>query len=138
MLTGKNLIACEPADSADGRFTAGGTSTEFEEASVAHVDRAVEAAENAFHSYRRVSADVRAEFLDRIAEAIETSRRSVGGGAMPRRRCLPNAWQASARAPPANCECSRTWFARAHGWTHASIARVPIVSRCRNRTFAAC
>jgi len=74
MLTGRNLIACEPADSGDGYFTAGGTSIEFEEASVAHVDRAVEAAENAFHSYRRVSADVRAEFLDRIAEAIETSR----------------------------------------------------------------
>jgi len=74
MLTGRNLIACGPADSGDGYFTAGGTSIEFEEASVAHVDRAVEAAENAFHSYRRVSADVRAEFLERIAEAIETSR----------------------------------------------------------------
>ena len=73
MPTGKNLIACEPADSGDGQFTAGGTSIEFEEASVAHVDRAVEAAENAFHSYRRLSADVRAEFLDRIAEAIDTS-----------------------------------------------------------------
>ena len=74
MLTGRNLIACEPADSGDGHFTAGGTLGDFEEASIAHVDRAVEAAENAFHSYRRVSADVRAEFLDRIAEAIDTSR----------------------------------------------------------------
>ena len=80
MPTGKNLIACEPADSGDGHFTAGGTSIEFEEASVAHVDRAVEAAENAFHSYRRVSADVRAEFLDRIAEAIEHLPSPVGGG----------------------------------------------------------
>jgi alpha-ketoglutaric semialdehyde dehydrogenase len=74
MVTGRNLIACRPADSGDGHFTAGGTSIQFEEASVAHVAGAVEAAENAFHSYRRVSADVRAEFLDRIAEAIETSR----------------------------------------------------------------
>ena len=74
MVTGRNLIACGPVDSGDGHFTAGGTSIQFEEASVAHVAGAVEAAENAFHSYRRVSADVRAEFLDRIAEAIETSR----------------------------------------------------------------
>jgi acyl-CoA reductase-like NAD-dependent aldehyde dehydrogenase len=49
------------------------TTFECEEASVADLDRAVEAAEHAFHSYRRVSADARAEFLDRIAEAIDTS-----------------------------------------------------------------
>jgi 2,5-dioxopentanoate dehydrogenase len=73
MPRGKSLIACEPADSGEGHFTAGGTSIEFEEASVAHVAGAVEAAENAFHAYRRLSADVRAEFLDRIAEAIDMS-----------------------------------------------------------------
>jgi len=31
MLTGKALIACEPSDSADGRFSAGGSLAEFEE-----------------------------------------------------------------------------------------------------------
>ncbi len=71
MLTGRNLIACEPADSACGRFTAGGTLAEFEEASGAHVDRALEAAEAASHEYRRCSPEARARFLDRIAEEIE-------------------------------------------------------------------
>jgi alpha-ketoglutaric semialdehyde dehydrogenase len=71
MLTGKNLIACEPADSPDGRFTAVGALVEFEEASVAHIDRAVAAAEGALHEYRRFPADARAAFLDRVAETIE-------------------------------------------------------------------
>jgi alpha-ketoglutaric semialdehyde dehydrogenase len=71
MLTGKNLIACEPADSSDGRFTAVGALVEVEEASVAHVDRAVAAAESAVHEYRRLPADARAGFLDRVAETIE-------------------------------------------------------------------
>src|SRR5688572_24261423 len=71
MLTGKNLIACEPADSSDGRFTAVGALVEVEEASVAHIDRAVAAAESAVHEYRRLPADARAGFLDRVAETIE-------------------------------------------------------------------
>ena len=44
MLTGKNLIGCVPADSADGRFVAGGALAEFEEASAAHVGRSLDAA----------------------------------------------------------------------------------------------
>ena len=56
MLTGKSLIAGAPADSAEGRFTAGGTLAEFEEASGAHVDGALEAAEHASHEYRQLSA----------------------------------------------------------------------------------
>jgi NADP-dependent aldehyde dehydrogenase len=71
MLTGKNLIAGAPVDSADGRFTADGTLAEFEEASGAHVDRALEAAESAWHEYRQVPASQRAAFLDRIADEIE-------------------------------------------------------------------
>ena len=73
MLTGKNLIAWRPADSADGRFTAGGALAEFEEASGAHVDQALEAAAERSHEYRQCPADARAAFLDRIAEAIESS-----------------------------------------------------------------
>lgn len=73
MLTGKNLIAGEPVDSADGHFTAGGGLAEFEEGSGAHVDRALDAAEHAFHEYRRLPADARAGLLDGIAEAIENA-----------------------------------------------------------------
>ena len=71
MLSGKNLIAGQPVDSADGRFTAPGTVAVFEEASSVHIDRALEAAERGSRDYRQVSAERRAEFLDRIAEAIE-------------------------------------------------------------------
>src|SRR6187549_359666 len=71
MLSGKNLIAGQPVDSADGRFTASGTVAVFEEASSVHIERALEAAERGSRDYRQVSAERRAEFLDRIAEAIE-------------------------------------------------------------------
>ena len=71
MLTGKSLISCAPSDSAEGRFTAGGALAEFEEASGAHVDRALDAAANASQAYRRFPAEARAAFLDSIAEEIE-------------------------------------------------------------------
>jgi alpha-ketoglutaric semialdehyde dehydrogenase len=71
VLTGKNLIAGELADSTEGRFTAPGALAEFEEASNAHVDRALAAAAQAAPGYRRFPAEARAAFLDRIAEAIE-------------------------------------------------------------------
>ena len=71
MLTGKNLIAGEPVDSTDGRFSGPGALAQFEEASPAHVDRALDASERAFHEYRRVPAGARARFLDRIAAGIE-------------------------------------------------------------------
>jgi alpha-ketoglutaric semialdehyde dehydrogenase len=57
MPTGKSLIAGDP--------------TEFEEASAAHVETALEAAAGAAHEYRRASPAQRAAFLDRIAEEIE-------------------------------------------------------------------
>ena len=71
MLTGKNLIACEPVDCADGRYTACGALAEFEEASGELIDRALAAAERASQEYRRLSAETRAGFLERIAEELE-------------------------------------------------------------------
>src|SRR6186997_458457 len=73
MITGKNLIAGEAADTADGTFTATGNLAAFEEASSSLVDRAVTAAAGAFDEYRRLPAEVRAAFLDTIAAAIEAS-----------------------------------------------------------------
>ena len=67
MLLGKNLIAGRPVESGEGRFTAGGALAQFEEASNAHVDRAMEEAAAAFLPYRRLSAEVRAVFLEHIA-----------------------------------------------------------------------
>lgn len=70
-LTGKSLIASEPLESSAGYFTAGGALAQFEEASGEHVNRALEAAETAFHEYSRVPAETRATFLDRIGAEIE-------------------------------------------------------------------
>ena len=67
MLSGKNLIAGEPADSPDGTFTARGNLATVEEASSALVERAVAAAAGAFDTYRRLPAEARAAFLDAIA-----------------------------------------------------------------------
>jgi NADP-dependent aldehyde dehydrogenase len=91
-LTGKNLIACAPVDSADGQFTASGALAQFEETSAAHVDQALEAAEHAFDQYRRLSADARAAFLDRIADAIGGSDDLIDAAhvetSLPRERLL--------------------------------------------------
>jgi len=71
MLIGRSLIAGRPVESGEGRFTAGGALAQFEEASNAHVDRAMEEAAAAFLPYRRLSAEVRAVFLEHIAAELE-------------------------------------------------------------------
>src|SRR4051794_24556086 len=52
-------------------FTARGTTTKFEEATIAGVNHAFEAAEAAFDEYRGLQAERRAVFLEAIAEEIE-------------------------------------------------------------------
>jgi NADP-dependent aldehyde dehydrogenase len=73
MLTGKSLIAGVPVDSTEGRFAAGGALAEFEEASAAHIDRALDAAATTALEYRHISPARRASFLDHIAEELERS-----------------------------------------------------------------
>jgi alpha-ketoglutaric semialdehyde dehydrogenase len=70
-LTGKNLIACEPADSSAGHFTSAGALAPFEEATAEHVHAALEAAAAAFYEYRQISAEQRATFLERIGVEIQ-------------------------------------------------------------------
>jgi NADP-dependent aldehyde dehydrogenase len=70
MLSGKNLVAGEPVDAAHGTFAASGALARFEEASSALVDLALDAAVAAFDVYRRLPAETRAEFLDRIAAEV--------------------------------------------------------------------
>jgi NADP-dependent aldehyde dehydrogenase len=72
ILTGRNLIATEPAEPSRQRFTAPGALAEFDESSPADVDAALAAADGAFQQFRRTSAEVRATFLDRIASEIDT------------------------------------------------------------------
>jgi len=95
MPTGKNLIAGETVDSADGRFDAGGALAHFEEASRAHVDSAADAAAGAFDAYRAeeifpgpgVGTDAEIEtFVRRKAETIYhpagTCRMGIGADAV--------------------------------------------------------
>lgn len=76
-LAGKNLIAGSPSGESGNRFFAVNPRTSenlppvFIEACVEEVDRAVELAEKAFQTYSQTPPEVRAGFLDRIAEAVE-------------------------------------------------------------------
>ncbi|MGH9844969.1 MAG: aldehyde dehydrogenase (NADP(+)) [Blastocatellia bacterium] len=70
-LHGKSIIAGEAVDSTAGHFTARGKYGKFEEAAESHIDLAVEAAEKAFHEYRRIAPEQRAAFLERIGAEIE-------------------------------------------------------------------
>ncbi|MDX2030766.1 MAG: aldehyde dehydrogenase (NADP(+)) [Blastocatellia bacterium] len=73
-LHGKNIIAGEAVSESEGaveRFTSRMEGAEFDEATAAQIDRAVEAAEGAFDAYRRLPAADRAAFLERIGVEIE-------------------------------------------------------------------
>lgn len=91
-LTGKSVIGCAPVDSAEGQFTASGALARFEEASAAHVGRALDAADHALQDYRRLAANARAAFLDRIADEISGSDDLIGAAqletALPRERLV--------------------------------------------------
>jgi alpha-ketoglutaric semialdehyde dehydrogenase len=89
-LTGKSLIGCAPVVSAEGQFIASGALARFEEASAAHVGRALEMADGAFQGYRSLPADARAAFLERIADEIGGSGDLIDAAqvetALPRER----------------------------------------------------
>ncbi len=76
LLKGKSIIAGQPADGGPATFrafepaSAGIIEPPFEEAGVELIDRALEAAEEAFAVYRRMEPDSRAAFLERIGEEI--------------------------------------------------------------------
>jgi NADP-dependent aldehyde dehydrogenase len=75
-LHGKNIIAGDIVESPGKKFQgfapASGESIEpqFEEATADHVGRALEAAERAFHEFRKFPAERRATFLEKIADEI--------------------------------------------------------------------
>lgn len=73
MLTGKHLIAGDWVASATTfrSSPAEGEARDYSVGTPAHVDRAVQAAEEAFWSFSALSRGARAAFLDRIADEIE-------------------------------------------------------------------
>ena len=121
MLTGKNLIAGETADAADGHFTAAGAVAQFEEASRAHVDAAADAAAGAFDAYRAMPADARAAFLDRIATAIEANDELVA--AAHAETALPTQRLTGERARTANQLRMFAALVREGSWVDARIDR---------------
>jgi NADP-dependent aldehyde dehydrogenase len=72
-LTGKHLIAGEwvAGDATFRSSPASGEARDYAVGTPAHVARAVEAAEDAFWSYSALSREVRAAFLEKIADEIE-------------------------------------------------------------------
>jgi NADP-dependent aldehyde dehydrogenase len=121
MLTGKNLIAGETVNSADGRFAAGGALAHFEEASRAHVESAADGAAGAFDAYRRMPADARAAFLDRIAAAIEANDELVD--AARAETALPVPRLIGERARTANQWRLFAGLVREGSWVDARIDR---------------
>lgn len=75
-LHGKNIIANREVESIGKKFPAFAPAQgkhiepQFEEATTEEVNQALEAAGQAFHAYRQLPAERRAEFLDAIAEEI--------------------------------------------------------------------
>ena len=121
MLTGKNLIAGEAVDGGEGGFTAGGALAQFDEASIADVDRAAGAAVQAFDSYRRLSADARATFLARLAAAIDANDDLVEAAHVE--TALPTARLAGERARTANQLRMFAELVREGSWVDARIDR---------------
>jgi len=73
MITGKHLIAGDWVDG-ETRFTsepAHGPAADYAQGTKAHINAAVEAAEQAFWSYGYSTAQTRADFLNAIADEIE-------------------------------------------------------------------
>jgi NADP-dependent aldehyde dehydrogenase len=121
MTTGKNLIAGEAVDSTEGRFTAAGAVASFEEASAAHVDRALNAAASAFETYRHLTAEARAAFLDRIASNIEVSDELIELAHVE--TALPRARLAGERARTAGQLRMFSALVREGAWADARIDR---------------
>jgi NADP-dependent aldehyde dehydrogenase len=121
ILTGKNLIACAPVDSSDGHFTAPGVLALFEDTAASHVERALDAAEHAFHEYRRLPADARAAFLDRIADEISGSDELIDAAHVE--TSLPRERLASERARTVGQLRMFAGVVREGSWVDARIDR---------------
>ena len=102
MMTGKNLV-------------------QLEEASPADVDSAAAAAAGAFEGYRRVPADARAAFLDRIAMAIEANDELID--AAHAETALPVPRLTGERARTANQLRMFAALVREGSWVDARIDR---------------
>ena len=121
MIIGKNLIGGAFVDAAEGSFTAAGELARFDEASIGHVDAAVDAAAHAFDSYRRAPADARAAFLERIAVEIEGSEELITTAHLE--TALPMPRLTGERARTANQLRMFATLVREGSWVDARVDR---------------
>ena len=121
MVITQSLIAGEPVGTADGTFTAGGAPGQFEEASVALLDRALDAAATAVEAYRRTPAEIRAEFLEQIAATLEADDALID--VAHTETALPTQRLAGERARTANQLRMFATLVREGSWVDARIDR---------------
>ena len=122
-VAGETTFRSEPATGEAHAFSVG---------TPALVDRAAEAAEEAFWSYGYASREERAAFLDAHRRRDRGARRGHHRDRQRRRPACPRRGsKASAGAPSASSASSPTTSARATISTAATTWRCPTASRCR-------
>jgi 2,5-dioxopentanoate dehydrogenase len=126
MLTGKHLIAGEWVSSEKTFISAPakGESRAYSDGGAAEVDRAVQAAEEAFWSYGYSTRAERAAFLNKIADEIEARADQI------------TEIGSSAAAPPVSFAFSPATSRRATILTAATMPHCRTASRCRVRISA--
>ena len=127
----KNLIAGEwvSSEKTFNSAPAKGESRAYSDGGAKEVDRAAQAAEEAFWSYGYSTRAERAAFLNKIADEIEARAdqiTEIGSSA-----CRKPACRANAAARPASCAFSQAISKRATISTGATIRPCRTASRCR-------
>ena len=137
-LTGQHFIAGNwpGGDTMFDSAPSTGPVRRFSEASQSHVDAAVEAAEEAFMSWRLSGQSARATFLRAIADEIEAAGALVTEIGH-QETGLPEArLKGSAGAPPANCAYLPIILSRAAIWSNAMMWLCPIARHCHAPIYA--
>ena len=130
---GKHLIAGEWVGGGEtfANSPATGESDQFQSGTPAHVDRACQAAEEAFWSYAYASRETRAAFLDTIADEMEARAETI-----TEIGTRESAFRASGGGQPGSFASLPITSAKARIWTGALTAPCPNANQCRAPTSA--
>lgn len=135
MLKGEHLIAGEWVGGSE-TFTnepVSGAADSFARGTVELVNRAVEAAEEAFWSYGYSSRASRAAFLREIAIEIDARGDEITAMGMKETGLPKQGFRVSGAGRPVSSGSLPSISKRATIWTSARMAHCPIVSPCRAR-----
>lgn len=139
-LHGKHLIAGEwiAGDETFRSSPYAGEGFDVSRGTVADVDRAVRAAEDAFWTYGHSSREDRAAFLEAIADEIETRAEDITAVGSAETGCPPQGCKGNVAEPPDSCGCLRTISAMMPILTCAMIRPCLTGSPCRGPISAWC